>query len=177
MLRLQSSERKELPRRARLSLRKLLTAEVGEQWYLSQANFVYPCLVLLPSPAIFLIAILLYSALGVALAWNRHEWRLNSVLLNLYPFLFHVCFMVFYWCPTPKILVVTEILCLAIFLAGSVHHCLTLVVEGVVTLVKLVRQFCLSSRVAPDADAKSRRMKVEKGGKRWVGDESTKKSD
>ena len=127
-----------------------------ESWYLCQANFIYPCLALLSTPVIFLVLIFLFSGLGVGIAYKKKTTRLNSIVLSVYPFLFHICFMIFYWSKDNQILVITEIACLAIFSLGSMHHCLTLIYELTMFFVKVVKELCLSRRnkVKPTIDKK-----------------------
>ena len=70
--------------------------------------------------------IFFYSLLGVVIAFKKKERRLNSFVLSLYPFFFHVCFMVFYFAQSNKVLLITQLVCFTVFLLGSVHHSLTL---------------------------------------------------
>lgn len=127
----------------------LMTGDILEQWYNCQANFIYPSLALLFSPLPFLIVIFFYTLLGVAIAFRKRSQRVNSFFLSLYPFLFHCCFMVFYWCKSPYYLIIFEIACILIFLIGSIHHSLTLSYEILKFLVKLVRDVCKPKQVSP----------------------------
>jgi hypothetical protein len=45
--------------------------------------------------------------LGTAIAYKKTKQRVNSVVMTLYPFFFHICFMVFYWSDEVSVLVVT----------------------------------------------------------------------
>ena len=134
-----------------------------ESWYLCQANFIYPCLALLSTPVIFLVLIFLFSGLGVGIAFKKKTTMLNSIVLSVYPFLFHICFMIFYWSKDNQILVIAEIACLAIFSLGSMHHCLTLIYELIMFFVKVVKELCLHSRnkVKPTNDKKDEEVKEE----------------
>lgn len=49
---------------------------------------------------------------------------LNSFFMSLYIFIFHLMFMMFYWCSSAKNLAITEIFCIGIYLFCSIHHCL-----------------------------------------------------
>ena len=120
-----------------LTLRDLITFEIIEQWYLCQANFLLPTLVLLANPGFFMVIVLFYTFLGVVIAYKKKELRKNNVLLALYPFLFHLCFMIFYWCETVEVIVVTELVCLCVYLVGLFHHVLTLIYDFGCFLAKL----------------------------------------
>jgi hypothetical protein len=54
-----------------VSFGNLLTGDLMEQWYLCQANFILPLLVLLPNPAIFLVVVLLYNTFGIVIAFRK----------------------------------------------------------------------------------------------------------
>ena len=75
----------------------MLTGDIAEQWHLCQANFVLPCFVLLSNPIYFLVVVCLYTFLGIVIAFKKKEMRINSFILAIYPFIFHVCFMFLYW--------------------------------------------------------------------------------
>ena len=66
-----STKQKREERYERLTFSKLISFEIVEQWHICQANFIYPCLVLLSSPKIFLIVVQLYTILGVIIAFKR----------------------------------------------------------------------------------------------------------
>jgi hypothetical protein len=131
------------------TFRRLATGDILEQWHLCQANFLYPCLALLPSPVPFLLAVLPFSALGIAAARRKRRQRINSVVLAFYPFLFHCCFMVFYWSTAIDVLAITQLVCLSLFLLGSVHHTLTLFYDVLAFAVRLVHHCCKGNRVKP----------------------------
>jgi hypothetical protein len=133
----------------RVPLRKMVTGDILEQWHLCQANFLYPCLTLLPSPVPFLLAVLPFSALGIAAARRKRRQRINSVVLAFYPFLFHCCFMVFYWSTANDVLVFTQLICISLFLLGSMHHTLTLFYDVLAFAVRLVHHCCKGNRVKP----------------------------
>ena len=52
-------------------MKKLLTIDIAEQWYLCQANFIFPSLVLLSNPIYFLTAIQLFTILGAIIAFKK----------------------------------------------------------------------------------------------------------
>lgn len=54
-----------------ITFRDLITFEILEHWYLCQANFIFPCLVLIANPIFFLVIIQLYTFLGVLIAFNK----------------------------------------------------------------------------------------------------------
>jgi hypothetical protein len=49
----------------------LLTFDILEQWHVCQANFIYPALIILDDPVFFLVPILVFSALGVAINFKK----------------------------------------------------------------------------------------------------------
>jgi hypothetical protein len=117
--------------------KRFFTFEIAEQWHICQANFIYPLLVLLPDPAYFMVAIAIFSGLGVFICFKKKKMRVNSFILSLYPFAFHVCFMILYWCSSMEVLICTEVSCLGLYLMGSVHHCLTFLYE-ILTFFKFI---------------------------------------
>jgi hypothetical protein len=129
--------------------KELVSGNLLEQWYQCQANFVYPLLVLLTDPVPFLVVILFFSALGIMAASRKRIQRVNNMVLACYPFLFHCCFMVFYWSSSLSILIITQFICLSLFLAGSVHHFLTLLYEIVSFIIKIARRCCKSNKIDP----------------------------
>ena len=109
-----------------------------------------PCLVLLPNPAIFLVVIFFYSLLGVVIAFKKRTQRVNSFVLSLYPFIFHLCFMGIYWCKAPEYLILFQLACLATFLVGSAHYILTFTFEILAFGFKLMKKICASkNKVMP----------------------------
>ena len=136
------------PKRKEIGLFNLITVEIVEQWYNCQVNFLVPSMVLINSPIVFLVVIFLYSGLGVGIAIRKRD-RLNSLLLSIYPLVFHICFMVFYVEPPTRVVVYTEMICLLVFLIGALHNSLFLVYEIVVTAAKGIKHLCKSNRVDP----------------------------
>jgi hypothetical protein len=130
-------------------MKKLISGDLLEQWYQCQANFIYPLLVLLTDPVPFLVVILFFSALGIVVASRKRSQRANNVMLACYPFLFHCCFMVFYWCSSLSVLVITQFICLSLFFIGSVHQSITLVYETLSFFIKLARRCCKSNKIDP----------------------------
>ncbi len=94
-----------------------------------EANCLLPALVLFSEPAYFLVPIFFFLALGIAINFKKKEHRLNCLIMSLYPFLFHLSFMIFYWCSSNEIVVITEIFCLLIYFIGSVHHIIFMLYE------------------------------------------------
>ena len=85
-------------------------------------NFIYPLLLVLSTVTISLALLLLFSILGVIIARKMHDYRLNLVILSLYPVFFILCFVIFRFITGNKVLVYTQIACFAILLFGSIHH-------------------------------------------------------
>ena len=54
-----------------LTFSKLFSFDLVEQWHLSQANFLYPSLVLLVNPVYFLVVIQGFTLLGIVVAFNK----------------------------------------------------------------------------------------------------------
>ena len=94
--------------------------------------------------------------LGILIALKRKEKRLNSFLLELYPFLFHVCFMIFYWSPSVEVTIVTEMVCMGVYLVGTAHHLLFVVYEIINFLVKLFKLYRKNNQVDPKEKHKSK---------------------
>ena len=124
----------------KITFSRLINFEIVEQWHLCQANFIYPCLVLFSNPAIFLVVILFFTILGVVIAFKKREMRINSIILSLYPFLFHICFMIFYWVSSVNIIIITQIVCLGIYFLGVIHHSLTLFYEIAAFVIHFIRK-------------------------------------
>jgi len=137
-----------------ISLSTLITAKVIEQWYLCQANFLLPGLVLLTNPTIFLVIVQIYTLLGVIISFKKKSSRINSTILSTYPFLFHICFMIFYWTESTEIIIITELVCLVVFLMGVVHHFFTLLFELGKTIAKIYRICRKQNSVAKEANEK-----------------------
>jgi hypothetical protein len=133
----------------KISFGDLLTGKIAEKWYMSQTNFLLPFLVLLENPLWFLVAILPYTILGMIVGFNKGEQRVNSFVLAIYPFLFHCCFLIFYWAESHGLLVITQLICLGVLLLGSIHHTLTLFYEILHAIFKLVRQLCKNGKIQP----------------------------
>jgi hypothetical protein len=136
----------------KISFGDLLTGKIAEKWYMSQTNFLLPFLVLLENPLWFLVAILPYTILGMIVGFNKGEQRVNSFVLAIYPFLFHCCFLIFYWAESHGLLVITQLICLGVLLLGSIHHTLTLFYEILHAIFKLVRRLCKNGKIQPTKD-------------------------
>ena len=80
--------------------------------------------------------------------------RVNSTILSLYPFLFHVCFMIFHWCSTVEVLIVTELVCLSVYVAGVIHHSLTVVFEVLRFIYECCAEMSKKNQVAVQRDKK-----------------------
>ena len=106
-----------------------------------------PCLVLLEDPKIFLVVIQIYTILGMVISFKRTEMRVNSFILSIYPFLFHVCFLVFYLSSSIKVLILAELVCLGVYLLGLVHHIATIIFEIIKFFIKLVKKCMKKNRV------------------------------
>lgn len=122
-----------------------------------QGNFLLPVVVLVPNPTFFLVTIFLFSTLGGAIAFKRTRYRLNSFILSFYPLIFHLCFMIFYWCSEEQILIVAEIVCLGSYVLGCIHHTLTLIYEigyFVLATVREIRKFNKISPITPSSTFK-----------------------
>ena len=123
-----------------------------EQWYLCQANFLLPCLVLLTTPIIFLIAIQLYTLLGVIISYKKSSYRINSTILSTYPLLFHICFMIFFWTESIEVIIITELVCLVVYITGVVHHFLTLLFELGKIIAKIYQRCRKQNSVANEVN-------------------------
>ena len=75
--------------------------------------------------------------------------RLNSFTLSLYPFLFHICFMMIFWLKDNKVLVYVELICMSVFFLGSVHHSLTLLYMIAAFLIRTIKNICKTDKVSP----------------------------
>ena len=123
--------------------------EILEQWYFCETNFLLPCFIFISNPAFFLIVIFFFSLLGIIISFRKKSKRWNSFVLSLYPFIFHLCFMIFFWCSNIKVIIITELICLTTFLLGSIHHCITLIFEIVAFLSKLVKKMFKTNKIDP----------------------------
>lgn len=119
----------------------LLTFEIVEQWYLCQANFLYPSLALLASPVYFLVVIQLFTILGAYICFRKRKMRLNSFILSLYPLCFHACFLIFYFSSDVQTLIIAETICFGVYLLGVFHHCFTVIYEIVIFIKNCWRVF------------------------------------
>lgn len=54
-----------------ITLSDLITFDILEHWYLCQANFILPSLVLIANPIFFLVIVQLYTLLGVVIAFKK----------------------------------------------------------------------------------------------------------
>jgi hypothetical protein len=97
----------------------------------------------------FLVVVLPFTVLGVVVTFKKKRFRANSLILAIYPFLFHCCFLVFYWVKSYNLLVVTQLICLGVFLLGSIHHTLTICCDIVYAVVKLIRKLCKNNKIEP----------------------------
>jgi hypothetical protein len=109
------------------------------------------------------VVILLYSFSGMAIGLKKKRLRVNSFVLAIYPFVFHCCFLVFYWVESLDVLALAQLVCLTAFLIGSIHHTVTLIFEIVSSFVKMVRELCKSNRVEPEAKPKKKEERRQSG--------------
>ena len=70
--------------------------------------------------------------------------------------------MILFWAKSEKVLALTQLLCILIFLIGSIHHCLTLFYEVVMFVVKLMREMCKTKKIQPKDCSKNEKVE-EKG--------------
>lgn len=114
-------------------------------------NVLFPLLVVLKQPLYFLIVglvILLFGTAKAACCTVIH--RKNKIMLSLYPVIFHLCFAVFYFSSSSKVLVIAEIACLIIYFIGSLHEFLTIIFDIVAFIYRIVKANCKSSsQIAP----------------------------
>ena len=141
----------------RINFSQLFTFQIADQWYTCQANFLIPCLVLLEDPKIFLVVVQLYMILGIVISFNRKEMRANSFILSIYPFIFHVCFMVFYFSSSNNVIILAELICLGVYLLGLVHHIATIIFEIFAFLIRLVKKCMKKNKVQPKRNRKKGR--------------------
>lgn len=119
------------------------------EWLICLANFVYPFLVLLESPLPFLIIVSIFTFINLVIAFKQIKREKNSFVLTIYPFVFHMCFMVFYFCSSNDILVYTEIICLIVLLIGSLHNTISMLVSLLHAVYKIIKRMCKSSQIKP----------------------------
>ena len=132
-----------------ITFSQLFSYDLVEQWYLSQANFLYPSLILLQNPIYFLVTIELFTLLGLVIAFKKKEKRVNSFILAIYPCLFHTSFLVFYWSDSAFILFIAEFICLTSYLIGIFHNIMTLIFEFIIFLHNLYKSIKRDNNVAP----------------------------
>jgi hypothetical protein len=82
-------------------------------------------------------------------------------VLAFYPFLFHCCFLIFYWSTSAEILVITQMISLCIFLLGSAHHTLTFAYEILAFAFKLIKECCKNKKISPSKMTKKGKIVVE----------------
>lgn len=75
--------------------------------------------------------------------------RVNSFILSLYPLIFHTCFLIFYWSPSLKVTIITELVCLGVYLLGVIHHIVTLAYEVIIFLAKYIKMSRKERKVTP----------------------------
>ena len=50
--------------------------------------------------------------------------------------------MIFFWCQSAKVVIFTELVCLIVYLLGSIHHSITFAYEIIIFLFQLVKKLC-----------------------------------
>lgn len=81
----------------------------------------------------------------------RHK---NYFVLNLYPLLYHACFIIFYFITSSEILLYTEIVCLLCLFIGLIHYSITFAITILRFLGKIIKKIISNSKVAPKDDKK-----------------------
>lgn len=115
-----------------------------ENWFICFSNFIYPLLIVFDSPIYFLAGILLYTLFQVFVSFKGVS--LNKKILSLYPFIFHVCFIIFYWITD---LMMIQIACLLILLIGSVHYLLYEFILVAKIIFVLAKRYIFNNSVTP----------------------------
>ncbi len=76
------------------------------------------------------------------------------VLKGIYPVIFHSCFAIFMTASGSSILVIASIVCLTVFLIGSIHHLLETIVVVIRFFFRVIRKRCRTSQIKPVSSSK-----------------------
>jgi uncharacterized membrane protein (DUF485 family) len=88
----------------------------------------------------------------VGVGIERFRTGKNAFILTLYPFVFHLCFVVFYFFENTEVLIIAEEVCLVSLLIGSVHIFITVVITNIYNLYKLIESSYCNNRINPTND-------------------------
>jgi hypothetical protein len=83
----------------------------------------------------------------VTIFWELKKNK-NYFILTLYPFIFHVCFLIFRFASSKNVLIYTELVSLASLLLGLLHLSLTFLCRVLQIMFKVYR-FCSTNRISP----------------------------
>ena len=122
---------------------------MGAEWFPCLANFVYPSLILLGSLAYFMVGVLIFTFLNTLVFLCDFKNHKNDFFLSLYPFIFHLCFIIFWISPENKILIYTTLGCLFSLLFGLLHFSATTVVKIIYVAYKIIKSTCFKNKVDP----------------------------
>jgi hypothetical protein len=114
-----------------------------------------PFLVLLESPVPFLVVVTIFTFFNFAVAAKQMKAEKNAFVLTIYPLLFHLCFIVFYYSTSNGVLVYTEIICLLVLLLGSLHNTISIIATIIYTIYRIIRKLCKSNKIEPESETKT----------------------
>lgn len=103
------------------------------------------------------------------------SWKILDILKAIYPLAFHSCFIVFMSSRSNGVLTYTSIVCLTVFLLGSVHHLLEAVIRAIRWVIKALKKNvnCLKVKPANDLKDTSNTLKKEEDKPKTKGDTPT----
>lgn len=101
---------------------------------------MYPLLVLFESPIPFLAYIGLSQFIYLYNSFYVPSWKVLAILKALYPIGFHMCFVIFLVFEDAEILSYTSIICLCVFLVGSIHYLIESAVKMIRIIIKVVKR-------------------------------------
>lgn len=133
----------------KITFGSLITMQVLAEWSGCMANFIYPLLVLLRNPLVFLVGVGLFTLGNVVFALRDLRRNKNYFVLNLYPLMFHGCFIIFFFSSSEKVLIYTEIVSLLCLLVGVAHFSLTAVIKIIQFGFKLLRAIFSNRKIEP----------------------------
>jgi len=111
-------------------------------WWNGYENFIYPLLVINDNPYYFLTIIGLSQLLYLYNSFTVPTFKVLAILKALYPIIFHCCFVIFLLVKDEAVLSYTTIACLGIFLMGSFHYLIEVVVRVVRATYRALAAMC-----------------------------------
>jgi hypothetical protein len=94
--------------------------------YLLIINLSFPISVIFSNPYYFLFSNQVVLLFGFFIAKKSTRFRVNKIILSIYPLLFHFCFFIFNFSRDSSILIYTQIACILLYFIGSIHELLTI---------------------------------------------------